>query len=126
MANITYYRKPSRYNGDITKNTSLNGCEIDDNFFFLESHIIKSFELLGKTLIITLFNGSQLTVDTSMIAKNDVISGDAIKINYVFGSNKINLSLSNHIENCDSNDLIYVDSNDNGLALSNVWDCGEY
>ena len=58
---LTYYRLTSPYEGDITKNCSLDGYEVDSNFFTLEGRDIKSVNVAGTELVITLMNGETIS-----------------------------------------------------------------
>ena len=64
MKGITYYKLRSPYMGDVTKNCSLDGFEVDQNFFNLEGRDIKCITIDGTNLVITLLNGE--TVHTSL------------------------------------------------------------
>ena len=57
MKGITYYKLQSPYSGDITKNCSLDGFEVDSNFFNLEGRDIKSLTIVNDEIVITLLNG---------------------------------------------------------------------
>ena len=57
---ITYYKLKSPYNGDITKNCSVSGIEIDNNFFTLEGRDVKSITVDGTDIVLNLLNGEQL------------------------------------------------------------------
>ncbi len=61
MSGITYYKTQSPYRGDITKRTSLNGQEIDNNFLTLEGRDIESINVNGHNLITKLRNGDSFT-----------------------------------------------------------------
>ena len=54
---ITYFRKNSPYVGDVTKNCGLDGYEVDNNFFVLEGRDVKSLQVIGNDIVITLLNG---------------------------------------------------------------------
>lgn len=58
---LTYYRLTSPYEGDITKNCSLDGYEVDSNFFILEGRDIKSVSVANDELVITLINGETIS-----------------------------------------------------------------
>jgi len=60
---ITYYRLQSPYEGDITKNCSLSGLEVDNNFLTLEGRDIKSVAFEDDKIVITLLNGTRLTTE---------------------------------------------------------------
>lgn len=57
---ITYYKLKSPYNGDVTKNCSVSGIEIDNNFFTLEGRDVKSITVDGTDIVLNLLNGEQL------------------------------------------------------------------
>lgn len=57
MKGITYYKLQSPYDGDITKNCSLDGFEVDQNFFNLSGRDIESLTINGTELTISLING---------------------------------------------------------------------
>ena len=57
---ITYYKLKSPYNGDVTKNCSVSGIEIDNNFFTLEGRDVKSITVDGTDIVLNLLNGKQL------------------------------------------------------------------
>ena len=67
MNGITYYKTQSPYRGDLTKNCSLNGNEIDSNFLNLEGRDIKNVLLDENTLRIGLYNGNTFNVDLSNV-----------------------------------------------------------
>lgn len=58
---LTYFRLTSPYEGDITKNCALDGYEVDSNFFTLEGRDIKSVNVNGNELVITLLNGETIS-----------------------------------------------------------------
>ena len=58
---LTYFRLTSPYEGDITKNCALDGYEVDNNFFTLEGRDIKSINVNGNELVITLLNGETIS-----------------------------------------------------------------
>ena len=58
---LTYFRLVSPYEGDITKNCGLDGYEVDSNFFTLEGRDIKSVNVNGNELVITLMNGETIS-----------------------------------------------------------------
>ena len=57
---ITYFRKSSPYQGDVTKNCALDGYEVDNNFFVLEGRDIKSLTVNGSDIVINLVNGESV------------------------------------------------------------------
>ena len=61
MNGITYFKLNSPYDGDVTKNCGLTGNEVDNNFFVLEGRDIKSVEVVGDALNITLMNGQVIS-----------------------------------------------------------------
>ena len=61
MNGITYFKLISPYVGDVTKNCGLTGNEVDNNFFVLEGRDIKSVEVVGDALNITLMNGQVIS-----------------------------------------------------------------
>ena len=58
---LTYFRLTSPYEGDITKNCALDGYEVDSNFFTLEGRDVKSVNVNGNELVITLVNGETIS-----------------------------------------------------------------
>lgn len=62
MKGLTYFKLRSPYPGDITKNCSLDGTEIDSNFFELEGRDIKTAYWQNNTLIIERINGDIISV----------------------------------------------------------------
>lgn len=58
---LTYFRLTSPYEGDITKNCGLDGYEVDNNFYTLEGRDIKSVNVNGNELTITLMNGETIS-----------------------------------------------------------------
>ena len=62
MKGLTYFKLKSPYPGDITKNCSLDGTEIDNNFFELESRDVKTAYWQNDTLIIERMNGDIISV----------------------------------------------------------------
>lgn len=60
MNGITYYRLKSDYIGDITKDTSLRGEEVDNNFHVLEGRDVKSLDVVGSDIVLTLLNGDKV------------------------------------------------------------------
>lgn len=67
---ITYFRKTSPYAGDTTKNCSLDGYEVDNNFFVLEERDIESVYVEDDAIKIKTIGGK-------------VISSDKVYDNYV-------------------------------------------
>ena len=67
MSGITYYRRQSPYEGDTTKRAGLEGCDIDNNFWFLENKIIESVFVSEdkKSLTIKLRGGEELTAENA-------------------------------------------------------------
>jgi hypothetical protein len=63
MSAITYFKLNSPYEGDVTKNCSLTGAEVDNNFFTLEGRDVKSVELKDDKIVINLMNGDKLTTE---------------------------------------------------------------
>lgn len=63
MDGITYYKLKSPYEGDITKNCSLTGAEIDRNNLVLEGRDVKEMYVDGKYLVVTRFNGEVFKVE---------------------------------------------------------------
>lgn len=61
MKGITYYKLQSPYFGDITKNCSLNGLEVDQNFFNLEGRDVKSITIQDKNIVISFLNGESIS-----------------------------------------------------------------
>lgn len=57
MNGITYFKLKSSYDGDITKNCTLRGVEVDNNFYTLEGRDIKSIKLNDGKIIVKLYNG---------------------------------------------------------------------
>lgn len=74
MNGITYYKTQSPYRGDLTKNCSLNGNEIDSNFLNLEGRDIKNVQLDENTLRIGLYNGNTFNVDLGSHSGNSGIN----------------------------------------------------
>lgn len=64
MKGITYYKLQSPYFGDVTKNCSLNGLEVDQNFFNLEGRDVKSITVENGYIVISFLNGD--TINTSL------------------------------------------------------------
>lgn len=79
MKGITYYRFRSPYEGDITKNCSLDGYEVDENFFNLKSSDVKSVSVENESLVITLMNGETIGTDNFLSNYIRDISFDAEK-----------------------------------------------
>lgn len=63
MSSITYFRKNSPYPGDVTKNCSLTGSEVDENFFTLEGRDVQSVELVDGKIVIRLLNGDTISTE---------------------------------------------------------------
>lgn len=64
MNGITYYKLQSPYFGDVTKNCSLNGLEVDQNFFTLEGRDVKSITVDNEHIVISFVNGE--SINTSL------------------------------------------------------------
>lgn len=79
MKGLTYFKLKSPYPGDITKNCSLDGTEIDNNFFVLEGRDIKTAYWQNDTLIIERVNGDIISVPgiTEGCTKNLSIAYDS-------------------------------------------------
>lgn len=73
---LTYFRLTSPYEGDITKNCGLDGYEIDSNFFTLEGRDIKSVNVNGDALVITLMNGNTISAQNAFADFTKDISFD--------------------------------------------------
>ncbi len=84
MDRIVYFKTPSPYPNDFTKNCSLTGIEIDNNFLTLEGRDVKSMKIEGNYLIVTLYNGSILKGEiTGLFAGYTAGKGiDANKLEY--------------------------------------------
>lgn len=69
---LIYFKLISPYQGDVTKNTTLDMTEIDSNFYTLESRDIKSAYWEQDTLILEMYDGNVLRVSgiTEGCAKN--------------------------------------------------------
>lgn len=78
---ITYFRLKSPYEGDITKNCSLDGYEVDNNFFTLEGRDIKSVYVENDEIHIKLINGN-------VIKSGDVFSKFTKDLSFEFDSEK--------------------------------------
>ena len=83
MNGITYYKTQSPYRGDLTKNCSLNGNEIDSNFLNLEGRDIKNVQLDENTLKIGLYNGNTFNVDLGSHSDGDGINMVNVPLNDV-------------------------------------------
>ena len=57
MNGITYFKKQSPYEGDVTKGCGLLPEEVDNNFFVLEGRDVKSVTVEGNHISIQLYNG---------------------------------------------------------------------
>lgn len=79
MNGLTYFKLKSPYPGDITKNCSLDGTEVDGNFFELEGRDIKTAYWQNESLILELMNGDCIRVDgiTEGCTKNLKIQYDS-------------------------------------------------
>jgi len=87
MSEIITYFKKTGYEGDVTKNCSLNGIEIDTNFLTLEGRDVKSVKADGNKLVITFYNGDTEICDIDSVV-SDVSVGNGIDIQE-FNTNKI-------------------------------------
>lgn len=67
---VTYYKKESQYEGDITKNCSLLGSEIDANFYFLRGNDIQNCEWVKdeQKLVLTRLNGNVIEIPIDSIS----------------------------------------------------------
>ncbi len=76
---MIYYRATSPYKGDVTKNSSLSGSEIDNNFLTLEGRDIKAVRIEGNDLVVYLMNGDAVRTTELMkdYAKNLSFDFDA-------------------------------------------------
>ena len=63
---ITYYRLKSPYEGDYLKNCGLEGSEIDNNFFVLEGRDVKSIDVIGDDIVLTLINGDTISAEDAL------------------------------------------------------------
>lgn len=61
---VTYYKLISKYNGDVTKNCSLLGTEVDSNFYFLRGNDIADaqWDDAENTLYLIRENGNKLAI----------------------------------------------------------------
>lgn len=70
---ITYFRKNSPYVGDVTKNCGLDGYEVDNNFFVLEGRDVKSLQVIGNDIVITLLNGDSFRATIEALKDIEVL-----------------------------------------------------
>ena len=78
---ITYFRLHPPYEGDYLKNCGLEGSEIDNNFYVLESRDVKEVSVVGDDIVLTLYNG-----DT--VSAKDALSGYAKDLSFDFDEEK--------------------------------------
>jgi hypothetical protein len=78
---ITYFRFKSPYEGDTVKNCGLEGSEIDNNFYVLESRDVKAVSVDGDDIVLTLYDGKTITGE-------DVLSGFARDLSFEFDTDK--------------------------------------
>lgn len=96
---ITYYKLKSQYEGDITKDSSLTGLEVDNNFNYLEGQDIKTIKVNEDGLVIEKVNGDALKSENivtkqnivKFLPENAIYTDGTIKGN---GSKKAPLSIS--------------------------------
>ena len=64
---VTYYKRISKYEGDITANKSLRCDEVDGNFYFLRGYDINTigYDRDANELILTRVDGEEVRVDIS-------------------------------------------------------------
>lgn len=87
MTNRLTYFKIQGYPGDITKNCSLNGIEIDTNFLSLEGRDVKTVIADGDRLVITFYNGDSVSCNIDSLV-SDIGVGEGIDTQK-FSSEKI-------------------------------------
>lgn len=78
---ITYFRFKSPYEGDTVKNCGLEGSEIDNNFYVLESRDVKAVSVDGDDIVLTLYDGKTITGE-------DALSGFARDLSFEFDTDK--------------------------------------
>lgn len=89
MNGITYYRLKSDYTGDYTKNCALNGSEVDNNFYVLESRDVKSIAVKDRDIVVTLMNGDTMTAQISLDdMSTSVVAVEFDKLNGVLSLTK--------------------------------------
>ena len=79
---ITYFRKNSPYQGDVTKNCALDGYEVDNNFFVLEGRDIKSVTVSGDDIVINLINGESVKAEDALKKLNEGLAQSITKIEF--------------------------------------------
>lgn len=86
---ITYFRLTSPYEGDVTKNCSLDGYEVDNNFFTLEGRDIETVYVEDDEIKIGLKNGN-------VIKSGDVFSNFAKDLSFDFDAENGILYVTNN------------------------------
>ena len=75
---VVYHKLNSEYDGDKTKNCSLIGKEIDENFYFLRGNDIVKSETIGNITYLIRVNGEKIEVPHTEGGGGIYITGDDI------------------------------------------------
>lgn len=78
MDGITYFKLVSQYEGDVTKNKTLDGCEYDRNLHVLNGRDVEDATIEGNDLVVRFRNGNTIRKEGvfSGFAKNVAIEYD--------------------------------------------------
>ena len=117
MNGITFYKLQSPYSGDITKNCSLNGIEVDTNFFNLEGRDIKSVSIDNTDIVITLLNGNTLQTSLCEFTKDLNVKFDTDKGVLTITRNGVDTTIDGFVTKTMLNEII---SSINSKQLVNV------
>lgn len=134
MRGLTFFKLKSQYPGDITKNCSLDGTEVDGNFYELEGRDIKTAYWENETLILEKMNGEIIRVEgiTEGCAKDLDIQYDSSKGALYVTNNGFTETISGFVT---SNVLSNVHSDEtlsgggtsgNPLGISKLFQTGMY
>lgn len=134
MNGLTFFKLKSKYPGDITKNCSLDGTEVDGNFYELEGRDIKTAYWENSTLIIELMNGGFIRVEgiTEGCTKDLNIQYDPSKgVLYVthdgFTETLTGFVTSNVLSNVYSDDTLSgKGTSENPIGISKSYQTGMY
>ena len=103
---ITFYKLQSPYEGDITKNCSLNGVEVDNNFFTLEGRDIKSIAVENTKIVVTLLNGETLEASLCEFTKDLSIDFDQHNGILKLTRNGVETLIDGFVSDCMINNII--------------------
>ena len=116
---ITYFKLQSPYTEDKTKNGPLTGVEVDNNFATLEDRDVRSINVEGQRLCMTLFDGSVKSCTLPAPEGLSDIEFDAIggvlTISFIDGQTK---RIEGLATKSNTGTTVYVDGT---LVIPSVW-----